>query len=263
MDSALLQANPGANTVTVTPSSTVNLVVQGGEPTTLVGDRLMLNLSGASGGKLFAGTFGSGRYAFDNRQPIDFSGIETPQLVAQLPRPYLGNMEWISATNAWGPVERNMSNGEEFTGDGGPLTVNGLFGTTGLGVHAGSEIVYHLGGSYLAFESWIGVDDEVGSAGSVVFQIWADGAKSYDSGLMTGTMAARLVTVPLWGVNELRLVVTDGGNGNASDHADWLSASLISPSSVSPAAPVMLPAAVSFSQVFIRANDTEDLLSLV
>jgi hypothetical protein len=38
---------------------------------------------------------------------------------------------------------------------------------------------------------------------------------------MTGTSATKLVDVSIAGAGELRLVVTDAGNGNTYDHADW------------------------------------------
>jgi beta-galactosidase len=44
---------------------------------------------------------------------------------------------------------------------------------------------------------------------------------------MTGSTATRTVSVDLAGRNELRLVVTDAGDGGASDHADWADAKLV------------------------------------
>ncbi|MFC5667702.1 NPCBM/NEW2 domain-containing protein [Kitasatospora misakiensis] len=55
----------------------------------------------------------------------------------------------------------------------------------GLGVNAFSEIVYYLGGSCSTLRTDVGIDAEAQGRGS------------------------------------LRLVVTDGGDGTTSDHADW------------------------------------------
>jgi hypothetical protein len=86
---------------------------------------------------------------------------------------------------------------------------------------------YRLAGKYRTFLADVGVDDEVGDGGSVIFQVWADGSKLYDSGLMTGGTPARSVRVEVSGRAELTLVVSDGGDGDASDHADWAAARLV------------------------------------
>ncbi|AOP47760.1 NPCBM/NEW2 domain-containing protein [Streptomyces lydicus] len=122
---------------------------------------------------------------------------------------------WTSSTNGWGPVGLNRSI------DGHPLTIQGTSYTEGLGAHAPSEITYHLGGACSALSVDVGIDDEVGANGSVVFQIYRDGTKVADSGLMTVDQPAKHLTADLTGGSEMRLVVTDGGNGNNSDHADW------------------------------------------
>jgi glucose/arabinose dehydrogenase len=145
---------------------------------------------------------------------------------------YLSDLNWTSATNGWGPVERDLSNGEQAAGDGTTLTLNTLTlnratYNKGLGVHANSEINYVLGGAYNHFVSDIGVDGEVYDRGSVVFQVWADGTKLYDSGLMTGSSTAKSIDVNVTGKQVLQLIVTDGGDGAGSDHADWANARLI------------------------------------
>ena len=58
----------------------------------------------------------------------------------------------------------------------------------------------------------------------VVFQVWGDGEKLYDSGLVTAAGGPRSVDVPVAGVELLRLVVPDGGNGNTHDHSSWADA---------------------------------------
>lgn len=130
----------------------------------------------------------------------------------------------LSATNGWGPLEINRSNGEQGATDGKALTLNGKTYSKGLGVHAGSDVRYSLkgtGASCVRFTADIGVDDEVGSRGSVVFQIYLDGVKAYDSGVMTGSSATKQPGVDITGKQELRLVVTDAGDNKFFDHADW------------------------------------------
>ena len=122
--------------------------------------------------------------------------------------------------NGWGPFERDRSNGSTGVADGGTITLNGVTYAKGLGVHAVSSLTYGLSGASL-FTADVGVDDEVGSLGSVVFQVFVDGVKRFDSGVMFGSSVTKKVSVDLSGAHELRLAVTDAGDGNGKDHADW------------------------------------------
>ncbi|CAN5874449.1 hypothetical protein BH18ACT11_BH18ACT11_00850 [soil metagenome] len=137
---------------------------------------------------------------------------------------YLSDMNWTSATNGWGPAEKNMSNGEQAAGDGRTITLNGTAFQKGLGVHAASDVRYNLAGAYSTFSAKVGVDDEVGTRGSVVFEVWADGAKLYSSGVMNGASNTKDVLLDIRGKNELRLVVTNASDGFDFDHADWAEA---------------------------------------
>lgn len=144
---------------------------------------------------------------------------------------YVSDLSWTYAVSGWGPVEKDRSNGEDAGGDGAAIRLNGVTYAKGIGCHAYSEIRYTLGGQYTSFQSDIGVDDEVdGAAGqysTIVFQVWADGVKLYDSGVMTWTSATKSVNVSVAGKQELRLIVTDAGDNIWYDHADWAGARLI------------------------------------
>jgi parallel beta-helix repeat protein len=94
----------------------------------------------------------------------------------------------------------------------------------GLGVHSTSDVRYNLAGACSTFAAEVGLDDEVGARGSVIFQVFADGVKYYDSGIMWGNMASKPVNLSVAGRNQLQLVVLDAGDGNGSDHADWANA---------------------------------------
>jgi uncharacterized protein (DUF1800 family) len=136
--------------------------------------------------------------------------------------PYLSELPWQSATSGWGPVERDMSNGGQMAADGKVLTINGRTFSRGLGVHAKSEIVYNLAKQFQRFVADVGVDDEVAEGqGSVVFEVYADGRKMFESTRMTRGMSARRVDLTVTGVGLLKLVVLDAGDGIGSDHADW------------------------------------------
>jgi hypothetical protein len=60
--------------------------------------------------------------------------------------------------------------------------------------------------------------------GSVVFQVFLDNVKAFDSSLLRGSDLRKPVKISVAGKKELRLVVTDGGDGNTFDLADWAGA---------------------------------------
>lgn len=139
------------------------------------------------------------------------------------PRNQLSDMTPVGAPiNGLGPMEKNSSNGGASAGDGRTIGLDGIPYAKGLGVHAPSELRYNLGAACSGnFISDVGVDDEAGNLGSVIFQVFLDGVKVFDSGLMRGSDMRKAVNVSVGGKRELRLVVTDGADGNNADHASW------------------------------------------
>lgn len=136
----------------------------------------------------------------------------------------LSTLTPVSATNGYGPYERDRSNGEQAPGDGRRITVNGQGFDNGLGVHAGSELRYTVPAGCHWFWSTVGVDDEVGTRGSVVFQVFQGSSKLFDSGRRTGSSANATASVRVTAGATLRLVVTNAGDGSSHDHADWAGA---------------------------------------
>ncbi|MEZ4662368.1 MAG: NPCBM/NEW2 domain-containing protein [Caldilineaceae bacterium] len=157
---------------------------------------------------------------------------------------YLSDLNPTSATNGWGPYERDTSNGENAAGDGKTIMLNGVQYERGLGVHAFSELRYALNGQYDRFLADIGVDDEVGNNGSINFYVYLDNALFYSSGTVSGSSATQYVDVAVSGVNELRLIVTTGGDNNNYDHGDWANARLLKAVTAPPTA---TPSATSTS----------------
>jgi alpha-galactosidase len=139
---------------------------------------------------------------------------------------YLGDLPWLSTTNGFGPVERNTSNGESAAGDGHPITLGGVVYAKGLGAHAPSAVEYYTGKRCRTVTADVGVDDEKGANGTVAFEIWADGVLVASTGVLTNAMPAQPVSADVTGAQVVRLVVTDGGDGVDSDHADWANARL-------------------------------------
>lgn len=106
----------------------------------------------------------------------------------------------------------------------------------GLGHHAPGEIIVDLDGCYGAFEAEIGVQKQSQGIGSAVFQVYVDDEKRFDSGVMREQDAAKRVSIPVTGAQELRLVVTDAGDGIACDCANWANARLVPAKSPTPSA---------------------------
>jgi hypothetical protein len=101
-------------------------------------------------------------------------------------------------------------------------------------VHSNSEIDYNLGGAYTRFTADVGIDDEVGNNGNVIFRVVTDGgAILFDSGAMTGASVTQHVDVDLTGRNQLRLIVLSNGSFDF-DHADWADAKLYTPDAPPP-----------------------------
>jgi len=110
-----------------------------------------------------------------------------------------------------------------------PMEIAGKRFARGLGHHAPGEIVVDLDGAYTAFAADVGVQKQASNMGSVVFRVLVDGKVRFDSGLMRESTPARSVRVDLRGSRELRLVVTDGGDGITCDVANWANARLLRP----------------------------------
>lgn len=143
-------------------------------------------------------------------------------LPADLPATALSDRKWESATIGWGSL------GHDRSVSGGPIALAGVEYAKGIGTHANSEIVYRLDPADVWFSAVVGIDDFQRNSpySSVVFQVEADGKVVYESPVMRGDSAPQKVDLDVLGVQQLTLRVTDAGDGNNSDHADWAAATL-------------------------------------
>jgi alpha-galactosidase len=152
-----------------------------------------------------------------------------PVLVAVAPAAgthYLSDLTWITASNFWGPVEKDRSNGEQAAGDGHTITIGGVTYAKGLGTHANSEVVFYLAGSCTAVSTDTGIDDEKTGFGDATWQIWADsssGSVKVAEAAGTWQDAPKHLDANVTGAQVLRLVTLDNGDPN-SDHTDWAGA---------------------------------------
>ena len=140
---------------------------------------------------------------------------------------YLSDYDWKSAQTSWSSVKKDKAvsdNKLRLTDENGKEVVY----EKGIGTHANSTIVYNLEGKNADFfSSYVGVDRAMyGTVGSVQFEVYLDGDKAFDSGVMNSKDTQKYVELNVAGVKELKLVVKDGGNGIGSDHATWGDAKL-------------------------------------
>lgn len=136
----------------------------------------------------------------------------------------LSDLLWESSSNALGPLEKDSSNGGKAGGDGNPLTINGKTYDKGLGVAAPSEIVFNLGGVCSSFTADVGVDDQAEIIGSISFEVYGDNQKIWESDLLITTNPFKATgTLSITGVQTLKLVTSDAGDGNQNDYAAWAS----------------------------------------
>lgn len=114
---------------------------------------------------------------------------------------------------------------------GGPLSIGGTTYPRGVSVRAHCEFTIDLKGAVSRFEAMVGVEENASAAtgndGSVQFQVWVDGRHVAATGVVRYREPAQPLSVDLAGARYLRLVVTNGGDGNEWDCAAWAEAKLL------------------------------------
>ncbi len=146
----------------------------------------------------------------------------------------LSSLDISLADQGWGTPKRDLSVG------GSPLSVGGQKFTSGWGTHSRSILYVQLNGA-TRFKAQVGADDEEQGKGTVVFSVESDGKVLWTSGLCKGGEAPRAVDVDVSKVSYLTLRVTDGGDNNDNDHADWLDAQFQTNAKTDPIAVEVLP----------------------
>ncbi len=163
--------------------------------------------------------------------------ISTPSELKRPPTPpapntHLADLKPLVANNGWGKlgIDRSI--------EGKPLTIEGRRYQRGLGAHAKSLIVYTIPAGTKRFVAVVGLDDEKRNdpRSSVTFEVHGDVKEMGELPvLLAKTPVLSSKTIRSWTFNvelntrfkELRLVVTDAGDGIASDHADWVDAGFV------------------------------------
>jgi alpha-galactosidase len=147
--------------------------------------------------------------------------------VALAPQGHSTNTVWLTSLElsrirqGYGKPQINRSIRET------PITIAGQKFERGLGTHAKSTLWIDLAGGSDRFLAAVGLDDAAGGPGSVIFRIFGDGSKLWESGVMKPGDPAKSVDLTLNGVKTLLLQVGDAGDGISYDHADWADARFI------------------------------------
>ena len=133
----------------------------------------------------------------------------------------LQELDLAKMSSGWGKplVDKSVT--------GKAISIGGRTFDRGVGTHAGSALYVKLDGKTERFRAQVGVDDATNGKGTIQFLIYGDGKRLFDSGIMKGGQQARAVDVPLAGIARLILIVTSGGDGADSDHADWAQAEFV------------------------------------
>jgi hypothetical protein len=132
---------------------------------------------------------------------------------------FLDTIDPVSVQQGWGTLQKNRSVWEK------QMIIDGKIYVRGLGTHAPGKIVYALDSKYRRFQCWAGGDGN--NSPTVTLEVWVDGQKRWESGLMTRETPAKPVDLDVTGAKTLELIMGDGGNGNAGDHIDWADAKLL------------------------------------
>ncbi|WP_293788404.1 NPCBM/NEW2 domain-containing protein [uncultured Pedobacter sp.] len=132
---------------------------------------------------------------------------------------WLDDLDLSSATQGYGTPGKNK------TVDGKTMTIAGKTFERGFGTHATSQLTIILDGKAKSFSTMVGIDDEVkGQKPAAEFIVTGDGKRLWSSGVMQLGEEAKSCKVNLDGIKRLKLMVTDGGNGNYYDHVNWADA---------------------------------------
>ena len=132
---------------------------------------------------------------------------------------YLSDLPFRSGTTGWGDISRDMDCSRQ------RLRVGSRNFDKGIGAHAFSELVYAL-----EERKWKELTGAVGVSGwlksgnqyaSCRFKILADGRQVFDSGILKSGGNAVPFRIDLTGVQIVKLIAEDGGDGSVGDHANW------------------------------------------
>jgi len=210
------------------------LAQAGRQPTPAFPSDVLMRISTRDGGRMDGWVAGIGldqwqvKPVWDARRRL---GVREEEIVAvqvlNSKRLYLSQLQPVRVkekTSLAPPQPHRMDRSCQ----GDPLTIGSHGYPWGIGVHADSELTFKLGKAFRTFHAVTGIDSHSGKAGSVVFSVLGDGKVLYKGPVVRGSdPQPREVSVPVQGVDELTLKVTDAGDLDVADVANWALAQLL------------------------------------
>ncbi|MDR0380476.1 MAG: NPCBM/NEW2 domain-containing protein [Oscillospiraceae bacterium] len=184
---------------------------------------------------------------------------------------YLSDLAYASCDYLDGTVSRDVS-----IRNNSPMAVTAADGAAesrfakGLGGHAvagrESAVTYDLTGrGYHRFEAYVGIpygthEIELGQGyrpprSSVVFRVYVDGEKRYESGVMNSRTPAQFISLDITGAQTIRLALDAAGN-QAADHANWADAKFLTTQPALSGLPFFETDTDAPAARFALANDT-------
>jgi len=135
---------------------------------------------------------------------------------------YASDLDWVSAANGWGPVERDYSNGAQAVPDTTRTiqSIRGVQYPKGLGTHAPARVVYDVAQQCTQLLGYVGIDDSQAGKGRVDFVVKVDGTEKFRMA-RSGIDPAGRLNLDLRGARTVELIAETGPEGNGNDHADW------------------------------------------
>jgi hypothetical protein len=146
-----------------------------------------------------------------------------------LPDIYLSDLEPLKATSGrpdlgtpWDTAKKDRS------ASGKALMYLGKEYKKGMGVHASSELVYDIKPGYERFVVLAAIGSCPAGSGTVICEVYADTQLIAQSALLRGSQPGWFFDLPIpAGSQQLRLVVTDGGDDYMFDQVDWINAGFV------------------------------------
>jgi hypothetical protein len=140
----------------------------------------------------------------------------------------LSDLAWLRATSGQlGLADRGEPRRDQAFPRRTPIMLGGQQYAKGLGTLPLSEIEYTLPPDAVAVQAVVGLNDQPAiDAGSVIFRVFGDDVELFASDVVRRGDAPRRIEVGIAGVQRLRLVVDDAGDGAVGDYAVWADAAL-------------------------------------
>jgi serine/threonine protein kinase len=165
-------------------------------------------------------------------QPVapDLTPAElNPPPLPPLPAIFISDLPPLRFVSGYGQSGINQSV------EGNPLTVGGQTYEHGLGTHANGEAIFTIPVGARRFVSVVGLDDEVSNdewgRGSVIFEVYGEADEPGKAPVLLGkSPVLSPKTIRFWAfdlelesrLTRIDLVVSDAGDDNECDHADWV-----------------------------------------